>query len=207
MDTTLILLIILIVASFATLVAIVYVSTRIISDIASYREYDARRLRFHKLLVNLMKSNPNKRDIIDLYKNVTKTHERSPTFLRKIESVLIDFKASLLASDSTLLGEDIDPKNSIEWREKINQIITEIKKDYPFAGVDSSMVLFFEESMEFIEKGEKEAIKSKIVELSKIFAKQFRELNQMKKKTEYSYYYTIIGVVIGVCSLLFAIIK
>ncbi|MDP2796828.1 MAG: hypothetical protein Q8N94_04875 [Methanoregula sp.] len=69
------------------------------------------------------------------------------------------------------------------------------------------MTSFFEESIKFIENSEKESSKAKIIELSKIFANQFKELEDMKRKTNWSYLATLAGLIIGVCSLLFVFVK
>jgi hypothetical protein len=178
----------------------------LVGDVAITYRRKKMTERFNPLLVKLLEQNSPTKDIIDLYKSVFNVTDKNTTdFVSKIIESLEDFKTWKLEIESNTTSNQ-QSLQSREFRNKINQTMEEINLNYPFADLKPENKIFFEDFKKFIENREFEACKSKLIDLSKIFSNQNKELEDMAKQTRYAYYLSIIGAVIGVCGIILTLI-
>jgi len=207
-ETLSIIIIIIIIALLIISVAIFGIgSGMLLGDaVISYRNKQKTK-KFNPLLNKLLEQNASTIDAIDLYKSIFDISDRNtPEFVSKIIISFEDFKTWKLEEEIKFELGQSNPSQPHEWRNKINQMIGEINGRYPFADLKSENKIFFEDFKKFIENREFEACKAKLVDLSKIFAAQNKDLETMAKRTRNAYYISIIGIVIGVFGIIFSIL-
>ena len=180
-----------------------FVIAFMLGGIADAYFYKKRSERFNSDLVKLLEQNLSTKDIVDLYKSIFNISDKNePTFVSKIIISLEDFKTWKLEMEIKTSSDESIHSHPTEWRSIVNKTIDEINMKYPFADLKAENKIFFEDFKKFIENREFEACQSKLVELSKIFAGQNKDLEKMAKKTTYSYYLSIVGAVIGFCGII-----
>ena len=202
-----IIIIVTILVLTAAIILFSVISGLLVGDIAIAYRRKKMAERFNPLLEKLLEQDSPTKDIIDLYKSVFNVSDKNTTdFVSRIIDSLEDFKTWKLEKVSENTFNLSPPLQPQDCRNKINKTIEEINLKYPFADLRPENKIFFEDFKKFIENKEFEACKSKLIDLSKIFSSQNKELEDGAKRTRYAYYLSIIGAVIGVCGIILTII-
>jgi uncharacterized membrane protein len=203
MDPQLIAITIVIIIFFISIGFFSYILTFVLGEIAVSYNNKKKTERFNPLLLKLLEQKPPTKDVIDLFKSVFNISDKNePTFVSKIIVSLEDFKTWKLEMEYKSIPNHLTSSQSQEWRTTINNMIEEINVKYPFADLKPENKIFFEDFKKFIDNREFEACRAKLVELSKIFSGQNKELENMAKQTRYAYYLSIAGIIIGLCGFI-----
>jgi hypothetical protein len=196
--------VILFIAIFSAFFA--YLITDIIKITIEIYEAKKAKKKFFKLAIILLDLNPNSRDITALFSSNIKINESDPDFFNKLLKYIEQLKSIIVGSDFLYFDNQIPNVKIIEWINKINIIIDDIKRNHPFAGLIEDELIFFEHLNESVETGHADLVKSKIVELSKIVKGKNTRIEELRNENEQSKRISIASVFIGIIGIIIALL-
>lgn len=171
------------------------------------------RKEFYKYALILIRTNsdtsdlhPLIRNITDLYKHNLKRSELDPNFINTLVATLELLKTVLLKENlENCTNSDVEDETN-HYLDQINQIISIIKQENPFSGLNEDELSFFNQFQTDIDKGDKEILKGKLTVLSKMLKKKNGEIKNLDETAKTANRISIIGAVIGIVSIIVAIV-
>jgi hypothetical protein len=196
-------------------VFILYRFIDILGDLYNQYKFKRNRKEFFKLSLNLIRSNnevtnldPLILNITDLYKHSLRKSELDPNFINSLVANLEYLKNILLKNDLEICGDMFqdDDDNAIlnHYLSQINEIISIVKKKNPFSGLNEDELSFFKQFEFDINKGDKDILIKKLIELSKMVKKKNNDILNLDKKTADANRWAIIGTVVAVIGIIVA---
>jgi hypothetical protein len=168
-----------------------------IFDFQRKKKRDARNREFFKALSAGLENNTisTYEDIVYIYEGITSTTLENSDFKNGLKRWLKEYLV-LLVSNS-LEGKPDESKLN-DWKEKVTGFIRKNEEVSPFDDIPAAEKNLLIDILAYDDKGEKDAVKRKVDELSGLIKSKNEVLTKIQNSNKYSTILAVVGLILTI---------
>lgn len=143
-------------------------------------------------------------DLINIYKGIAGLSSENLSYRYGLSRYLRTFLVDLISKD---IDETIDDETIVKWKQKISEFIRINEEISPYADLPSIERNLLSDISAFLESGDTESTKRKLLELASMIQARSDDLNKIQNINRYSVPLSIIGMILSIIFGFMAIFK